>query len=630
MATAACLTDRRFRGEDAVSRSEMGRSARSTGDASASRPALVRSTVSTTQPARASRARLILPAFVFGVGFGGLFLLPNHLLYAGSAALWYGLVGLGVYLPMAVLQELPLNAAGLAGLSAYLFASVAGDGGLENWLLGAGVGIGATVAASTLGGLASLAVTGLYFAVASLVVQVGIEKVVFSVGELTGGAGGRGVAQPDLTGWLNTNRAVFLITGVICLAVSVTVWYVKRTRLVTKWVMTGYQPEGADSVGIRRSIHKVVVFALSGALIGIAGCLAAFVNGTPPPVPQFGVIWSVIFLAIALASGMRTVSAVWLVAALFTALPILLESHRINPHFLSGSILLLALLSAQGQTVLIARLRRRPEGQAPGRGTASSPVAAAVSGVAEVPRRPSQVLVGAGIGVSFGGVRAVDNLDVRVAPGQRVAIMGSNGAGKTTLLNALCGYVPVSQGTVTLGDTDLTGLPAYARARCGLGRSFQLPRLADVLTVRQSVTCGHGYTRALDGRVEWLMEHFWVDAVADVPVGMLSFGYRRRTEIVRALVPCPEVLLLDEPVGGLEDEEAAELVDVILGLQATEGWGLLVIEHNLNFVRAVADHLMVMQNGSLITEGPIDQVWDDERVRRIYLGETMPAQTAGI
>jgi ABC-type branched-subunit amino acid transport system ATPase component/ABC-type branched-subunit amino acid transport system permease subunit len=608
--------------------------------------------VTTTRRAPLPPTRLILPAFVFGLGLVGLFLLPGYLLYAGSAALWYGLVGLGLFLPMAVLRELPLHGAALTGLSAYLFAFVAADGGVESWVLGAVVAIGATVVASLLTGLASLVVTGLYFAVGSLVVQVFIEKVIFSVGELTGGAGGRGVDQPDLSGWFNTNRAVFFIAGVICLVVSVVVWYVKRTRFVPDWVMAGHEPEGADSVGIRRWTQKLVVFGLSGLLIGIAGCLAAFVNGTPPPVPQFGVIWSVILIAIPLASGMRTVSAVWFVAACFTAIPILLESHRINPNFLSGAILLFALLIAQLQVVVMDRLRRERQAHEPV-ATAGAPLpvtlarpgargrppeglggrgrAPSGSGVRGRPpewtsatdaTRPSQVLAGTGIRVMLGGVRAVDGVDVRVAPGQRVAIVGANGAGKTTLLNALCGFVPLTGGRVTLGDVDITNVPAFKRARLGIGRTFQLPRVADVLTVRQSVMCGYPPVQHLGERIEWLMERFGVADKADAPIGTLSFGRRRRAEIVRALVRLPEVLLVDEAVAGLEDEEVLELIELLLELQAAEGWGLVVVEHDLSFVTGIAEDLMVMEDGILIAEGPLDAVLADDRVRRIYLGET--------
>ncbi|HVW31626.1 MAG TPA: ATP-binding cassette domain-containing protein [Acidimicrobiia bacterium] len=573
---------------------------------------------------RRPATRLILPVGVFALGLGGFLFLPDYLLYIGCTAMWMGLVGLAMYLPMAALQELPLNAAALTGLAAYLFAFVAQTGG-TGWFLGAAVGIGAITAVSMVAGLGSLAVTGLYFAVVSLVVQVGIEKTIFPIGELTGGAGGRGVAQPDLSGWFNTNRCVYLIAGLVCLAVSGVMWWVKRRRIVSLWILTGHQPEGADAVGLFRPVHKIVVFALSGVLVGIAGCLAAFVNGTPPPVVQFGVIWSVILLAIPLASGMRSVSAVWLVAACFTVVPNLLESHRINPNLLSGTILLLALLSARVQVWFTARLRRRHATweiqQVMGFARSESPPPEV-----SLVDCPSMALVGEGIGVSFGGVRAVDLVDVRVGPGRRVAIMGSNGAGKTTLINALSGFVPLSQGRVTLGGTDITAMAPYERARLGLSRTFQLPKLAEVLTVRQNLETWHGFAPEMRDRAQWLMEHFWVSSVADVPVDMLSFGFRRRVELVRSLVCRPEVLLLDEPVGGLEDEEVERLMEVILELQALEGWGLLLIEHNLDFVKGVADHLMVMQNGALITEGRLDEVWEDERVRRIYLGETMPAQ----
>jgi ABC-type branched-subunit amino acid transport system ATPase component/ABC-type branched-subunit amino acid transport system permease subunit len=577
------------------------------------------------EPAKRPVTRLIVPIGVFALGLGGFLLLPNYLLYVGCTAMWMGLVGLAMYLPMAALRELPLNAGALTGLAAYLFAFIARNGTAGGWVLGVAVAVAVITAASALSGLGSLAVTGLYFTVVSLVVQIGIEKTVFSIGKLTGGAAGRGVSQPDLSGWFNTNRAVYLIAGVVCLVMSGVVWYVKRTRLVPQWVLTGHQPEGADAVGLFRPLHKVVVFALSGMLVGIAGCLAAFVNGTPPPVIQFGVIWSVLLLAIPLASGMRSVSAVWLVAAGFTVIPNLLQSHRINPNLLSGGILLLALVSARAQVAFTNRLRRAhttweiQQVMGYSRSEARPPEVSLVD-------CPSMALVGEGIGVSFGGVRAVDFVDVRVGPGQRVAIMGSNGAGKTTLINALSGFVPLSQGTVTLGGTDITAMAPYRRARLGLSRTFQLPKLAEVLTVRQNLESWHGYTPEMRDRAEWLMEHFWVSSVADVPVDMLSFGFRRRVELVRSLVSRPEVLLLDEPVGGLEDEEVARLIEVILELQRMEGWGLLLIEHNLDFVKGVADHLMVMQNGVLITEGAIDEVWEDDRVQRIYLGETLPAQ----
>jgi ABC-type branched-subunit amino acid transport system ATPase component/ABC-type branched-subunit amino acid transport system permease subunit len=570
----------------------------------------------------------------------GEFVLANHLTYAASTALCYGLVGLGLYLPLAALRELPLNGAALAGLSAYFFAYHASGGSGGKTLVGILVGVGLCMLVSIAGGLASLVVTGLYFAVASLVVQIGIEKVVFSMGWLTGGASGRGVAQPDdINGFFTTTRVVFLIAGLACLALTLAIWKVKRTKILSNWVMTGHQPEGADAVGVRRWVQKVVIFGLSGLLIGVAGVLFAFVNGTPPPPPQVGVIWSVIFLAIPIASGMRTSSAVWAVAAIFTALPIVLESHQINPNLLSGSILLVALLASQSQDAFMDRirnLRRQPdlieeialeEGHAALQEIHEKPITATAPAVVkEVDLRApmqSRALVGSEICVTFGGVKAVDGVNVRVGPGQRLAIVGANGAGKTTLFNALNGFIPPTSGTVLLGDQDITGMPAYARIREGLGRTFQQPRLAEILTVRQNILAGQAQNDDLIPRAEWLMERFGVAALADIPVQVVPFGTRRKVEMVRALARRPEVLLIDEPVSGLEDEEVSELLEVMLELQAAEGWGLLAIEHDLRFVTGIAEQMMVMVDGKVLTEGAINDVLADERVRQVYLGEVV-------
>jgi branched-chain amino acid transport system ATP-binding protein len=402
--------------------------------------------------------------------------------------------------------------------------------------------------------------------------------------------------------------------------------------------MTGHQPEGADAVGIRRWVQKVVIFGLSGLLIGVAGVLFAFVNGTPPPPPQFGVIWSVIFLAIPIASGLRTISSLWFVAACFSALPIVLESHHINPNLLSGSILLVALMASQSQDAIMARirnLRRQPEtieelAAAEGIQALAAiheqPIkATAPVQVKEVDLRTkvSRALVGTDIGVTFGGVKAVDGVNVRVGPGQRVAIVGANGAGKTTLFNALTGFVPPTKGTVHLGDVDITGVPAYARIRQGLGRTFQLPRLADILTVRQNILAGQAQGEDLIPRAEWLMERFGIMALADIPIQVVPFGTRRKVEMVRSLARRPEVLLIDEPVSGLEDEEVSELLEVMLELQAAEGWGLLAIEHDLRFVTGIAEQMMVMVDGKVLTEGSINDVLADERVRQVYLGEVV-------
>jgi ABC-type branched-subunit amino acid transport system ATPase component len=237
-------------------------------------------------------------------------------------------------------------------------------------------------------------------------------------------------------------------------------------------------------------------------------------------------------------------------------------------------------------------------------------------------------LEGRNITVDFGGIRAVDQISVRVAPGERLGIIGANGAGKTTLFNALTGFVPLHTGSVRLGDRDITGWSSFLRARAGIRRTFQIPRLVDVMSVEQNLLVGHGGGDAHERRerIEMLLGRFGLGGLRGMAVAALPFGVRREVELVRALTHVPRVLMLDEPVSGLEDEEAEKLLGVLLDLQAIEGWGLLVIEHDLKFITRVSERLMVMEDGRLLVEGPLHDVMGQEQVRRVYLGELVTAQ----
>jgi branched-chain amino acid transport system ATP-binding protein len=236
--------------------------------------------------------------------------------------------------------------------------------------------------------------------------------------------------------------------------------------------------------------------------------------------------------------------------------------------------------------------------------------------------QPLGTLVGKNIVVDFGGVRAVDGVHGRVEPGHRVGIVGANGAGKTTFFNALSGFVPF-EGKVTLGGEDITQWAPFARARAGIRRTFQQPRLADILTVEQNVICGYGHDAERRDRVDWLLERFGLTAFRGYPVAAVPFGVRRQVECIRALSRTPQILLLDEPVSGLEDEEAERLSSILIELQAVEGWALMVIEHDLKFITSIAQYLMVMENGRQLTQGLLHDVMQQEVVRRVYLGETV-------
>ncbi|MCA1841858.1 MAG: ATP-binding cassette domain-containing protein [Actinobacteria bacterium] len=585
-----------------------------------------------------------IPAIVVGLlGVGGFLFLPGYLLYAGSTALVTGLVGLALVIPFAALREMPFHTAAMVGLSAYLFTYYGSHGNAGDHLTGIALGLGAVLCVALLGGLASLAVTGLSFVVVTLVIQIAVERVVFTIPGLTLGRAGRGVWQPLDHGWLDSQRSIFLVTALVVLACGLAVGGLFRSQVGYRLVLVGHAPEGAWAVGLRNWLIKLAAMVGSGLLLAVAGVMVAFVNGTPPT--PFSFIWvaSVVYLAVPIAAGMRELSAIWLVAATFTVGPILIEPLHIHPFFISATIVLSALLLNQSRDRIAARLRRfapvleeqrgSPEAR-PGIRTGpqipAPPIAAPASSAPQ--RRAADheidVLEGEAITVDFGGLRAVDSVTVVVPPGGRVGVVGANGAGKTTLLNVLTGFVPARAGTVRLAGRDITGWTPMARARAGINRSFQFPRLADVLTAEQNVMAVHGYDRRAPERVDWLFETFGLADRRTTPAGALSFGQRRKLELIRALATKPQVLLLDEPTGGLMDDQAEKLVEVLLGLQALEGWGLLAVEHNPKVVTALSDHLLVMENGRLVAQGSTDVTFREDEVRRVYLGSPEPTRTS--
>jgi ABC-type branched-subunit amino acid transport system permease subunit len=282
----------------------------------------------------------------------GFFALPDDLLFAGTNSLAAAVIGLGLFLPIATLREMPLCAAGIMGLGAMNFGHIASQfPGGAGWgiLLGILAGLATSVGLFVFTGLASLVVTGLYFVVASLVVQAAIEKVAFAIPGITSGGVGWTVPQADLTGWFDTQRFYYLTTAIVAATFGLFAWWLLRSRLGRHAVLVGTVPEGASAIGVRNWTVKLLIFGAAGLMVGVGGLLLATSNGTPPTTQKLGIVWSVIYLAIPVAGGLRSLSSVWLVAAAFTALPIYLERLLVPPNALSGGILLGAAVIGQNR-----------------------------------------------------------------------------------------------------------------------------------------------------------------------------------------------------------------------------------------------------------------------------------------
>lgn len=238
---------------------------------------------------------------------------------------------------------------------------------------------------------------------------------------------------------------------------------------------------------------------------------------------------------------------------------------------------------------------------------------------------------------SFGGLKATDRVSLTLLPGEIHALIGPNGAGKSTLIRQIAGDLAPDAGRVVLNGEDVTASDTVARARLGLARTFQVSSLAMEMTVLQNVVLGalgkRGRVfqlvrnvmrdRALVARAMAALERVWLEDFAATRVADLSHGQRRAVEIAVALVLEPRAFLMDEPFAGMGMDGAQQLVEVLDGLRAEAP--VLLVEHDMDVVFALADRISVLVAGRLIATGTADEIRADAEVRAAYLGEDVPA-----
>jgi branched-chain amino acid transport system ATP-binding protein len=219
----------------------------------------------------------------------------------------------------------------------------------------------------------------------------------------------------------------------------------------------------------------------------------------------------------------------------------------------------------------------------------------------------------------FGGLQAVDGVDLRIREGAIHCIIGPNGAGKSTLFNLISGMLAPSEGSVTFRGRDVTGKPPHAICRLGLARSFQTPRVFPSLSTLDHVLLAsreapHDCPTAQDA-----MWQVGLEERATVPAGDLAHGEKKRLELAMALAMRPSLILLDEPTAGMNAHETASIAGIVREVAATTT--VVVIEHDIDFVRGIADVVTVLHKGRVLREGTIGEIERDEEVRRVYLGE---------
>ncbi len=246
----------------------------------------------------------------------------------------------------------------------------------------------------------------------------------------------------------------------------------------------------------------------------------------------------------------------------------------------------------------------------------------------------NEVLKIENLSVSFGGLKAVNNLSFNLFEGELLGLIGPNGAGKTTALRLILGIVKSSKGKIVLLDKDISNLPVHKRIREGLGLSHQIVQPFKNMTLRENVALALGCKKTriplksifykrnsyeLDKAIEFL-EIVGIKDYADYMPDKMPLGYLKRLEVARALAINPKVLLLDEPLAGLNQAEATKMADTILKLNKS-GISIILIEHNLSEVIRICSRLVVLESGQKIADGIPEEVMKDENVISAYIGD---------
>jgi branched-chain amino acid transport system ATP-binding protein len=250
----------------------------------------------------------------------------------------------------------------------------------------------------------------------------------------------------------------------------------------------------------------------------------------------------------------------------------------------------------------------------------------------------SEGLAVTGLIKQFAGIRALDDINLHVAPGERVGLIGPNGAGKTTLFNCVLGVLGIEGGRIELDGAEITSLPVHARARRGIGRTFQRMELFPDTTVREHLLIADRVRRRTGSlwkdligrgapskdevvRADAVLELLGLADLADEPIERLTLGKGRLVEVGRALMSEPKVLLLDEPSSGLDRAETAALATTLHDVQTERQFSILLVEHDVELVANFTSRAYLLDFGRVITQGPTGQVMASPEMRAAYLGD---------
>lgn len=504
-----------------------------------------------------------------------------------------------------------------------------------------------SAAVAAIVGLGALRVRGLLLAATTFLFAVACQQYLFRRPILSGGnASSVPFERGTLLGLdLTDQRSWFLVTLAVLVVVTTVLGRLRRSGVGRTTIAVRDNPDAASGYTVRPARTKLTAFALAGGIAGLGGAmLAGAVQSVPYGQRFFLVEDSLRLVATAVIGGLSSVVGPIVGALWVEGLPTFFPDNALVPLFTSSLGLLVLLMYFPGGLVQLAflardrfldRLDARRDHTAPGRATTAP---AALERTTTRPELPDTVLATHGLSVRFGGHVAVDHVDLTVRRNEIVGLIGTNGAGKSTLLDAIGGFVRASGEVELLGRAVGSSSPS-ARARAGLGRTFQTATLFPELTVLETVqvACEASHrTRVVPtalalpaatraerrsrARAHELVDFLGLGRYADSFVADLSTGTRRIVELACLLALDATVLCLDEPTAGIAQRETEAFGPLLVGIRRELDLSMVVVEHDMPLIMAMSDRVYCLEAGRVIAEGPPDEVRHDPRVIASYLG----------